>query len=168
MKALSVIFVSIYLASPVRAGDLEKKAIPPQRELSITEKKFLGKWAGSRAIYKWEIHRKADRTFEIAFVEPDPDRLIGTFKNYATGVWWIDGKEYKFEWTKWWGDEGDLGGLQTEILDSVEDDKVVTLSDDEKDPKNIELRTEKFKLQAWKLKPLEKADKPAHTTPDAP
>lgn len=45
---------------------------------------------------------------------------------------------------------------------------MVTLTDDDEDPKNIEVRTEKFKLSAWKLKPLKKqgeqqggADEPA-------
>ncbi|MGJ8697733.1 MAG: hypothetical protein ACSHYF_15550 [Verrucomicrobiaceae bacterium] len=172
MKTLLVIFTSFCVASLASAEDSEKKAMPPKRELSITEKKFLGKWSGSRSVYKWEIDRKADRTFEIAFVEPDPDRFLRTFKNYATGVWWIEGKEYKFEWTKWWGDEGDLGGLQTEIVDAVEDNKVITLSDDDEDPKNIEVRTEKFKLSAWKLKPLKQqgeqgsADQPA-TAPES-
>lgn len=161
MKKFLLIFGFVSIAAFTSAEDAGKKEIAPKGELNVFEKKFLGKWRGSRAAYKWEIHRKPDRTFEIAFVEPDPDRFLGTFKNYATGVWWIEGKEYKFEWTRWWGDEADFGGLQTELVDVVEDEKIVTLSEDDEDPKNIEVKTEKFKLSAWKLKPLKEAGEEA-------
>ncbi|MEM1085475.1 MAG: hypothetical protein AAGI48_15290 [Verrucomicrobiota bacterium] len=153
MKAL---FVSgLFLAAAATACSGEEEA--PDGPLNKSEKKFVGKWSGSRDVYKWEIHRKPDRTFEIAFIEPDPGRLFRTFKNYAVGVWWVDGKDYKFEWTEWWGDEGEFDGLITEPVKTIEADKIVTLTEDEEDPENVEVRVEEFKLPAWKHKPAKPA-----------
>jgi len=154
------------LAFFIRANEPEKQLeTVPNRDLNETEKKFVGKWSGSRAGYQWEIHRKADRTFEIAFIEPDPDRFLEKFQNYAVGVWWIEGKDYKFEWTQWWGDEGDFEGLMIEVVDTIEKDRVITLTDDDEDPKNIEVKVEKFKLSAWKHKPVKKKAEETTTAP---
>jgi len=127
----------------------------PDNKITEKEEKFVGMWKGSRSSYRWEIHRKKDRTFEIAFSEPDPENLIKRFKNYARGVWWIEGDEYKFAWNEWWGDEGDLGGIFVEPIKSIAEEKIITLTEDDVDPENVEIRVKEFTLSAWKLKPEE-------------
>ncbi|MEM0895349.1 MAG: hypothetical protein AAGJ79_00580 [Verrucomicrobiota bacterium] len=161
MKLRSFLFLTLVFSFHVIAADDKKKEAPPKGPLNETEKAFVGKWKGSRHNFHWEIERFPDRTFEIVFKEPDPDRLFRSFNNYAIGVWWIEGDEYKFEWTKWWGDDGDLGGITMEIIEKVEKNEVVTISDDDEgiDPNNVEIRVEKFKMLGWKLKPEEKKRK---------
>ena len=84
-----------------------------------------------------------------------------TPRNYAVGTWWIEGNENHFEWTKWWSDAGDFPGRQTERVMTMEDHKVVTLSEDGENADSVELRVEKFKLPAWKDNPREDAPKSA-------
>lgn len=169
MKSFLLILLLAVPALSGLAAEPEQAAKPPQGPLNETEEKFVGKWKGSRLDFKWEIHRKPDRSFEIAFTEPHPEQARTILSNYATGVWWIDGKDYHFEWTQWWGDEGDFAGLQTEPVDMVGKDRIVTLSDDEEDPRNIEVRVPAFKLDAWKLKPDgEKAEPAKEESPDEP
>ena len=138
------------------ASGAEPAAAPPGGALNETEEILVGKWAGARAGFQWEIHRKADRTFEIAFREPDPDNPGKMFRNAARGVWWVDGKDYHFEWRKWWGDEGDFSGLSTEVVAAAKKDRVVTLSVGDEEPENIELRVKQFQMPEWKLLPGDK------------
>lgn len=110
---------------------------------------------------RWEMIRKEDRTFEIAFSEPIEGTFFRRFRNYATGIWWIEGKKFHFEWQKWSGDDGDFSGVLVEEVKEVEEDRIVTLSPPENlyepddNPENVEVRVEKLIHPAWKLKPAE-------------
>lgn len=148
LAACSLLAPAILLAAEPAPG----KAVAPKGPLNASEQKLVGKWKGMRSVYRWEIERKADRTFEIAFSEPDPDDPKLLYENYATGVWWIEGDQYHFEWLNWKGDEGDFAGLITEVLDRVDADRVVTLTEGDDHPRNIETRVEKFVMKAWRFK----------------
>lgn len=152
MKLLYLLFLTPALCCAA------ENPLPPKAEepLNATEQIFVGKWKGSRLSFKWEIERKADRTFEIVLTEPDPFLPGGLFVVYARGVWWVKGNEYFYEWQKWSEEEEDLGGVVMEKVGRVEADRVLTLSEDEKDPNNIEVRVEKFSMPGWKLKPADK------------
>lgn len=153
MKLLLRAF-TVLLAAPLLAEQpAPAKAAVPKGPLNASEKTFVGKWKGMRSVYRWEIERKADRTFEMAFSEPDPGNPAVVFENYATGVWWIEVTRYHFEWLQWKGDEGDFAGLVTETLDRVDDGRVVTLTEDDDHPRNIETRVDKFVMKAWRLRP---------------
>jgi hypothetical protein len=154
MKTFLPILLFIFVLLPLHAEKAEEITPAPKGPLSEVEKKLVGKWKGTRLAYRWEIHRKDDRTFEIACSEPNPDNFAIRFSNYAVGVWWVEGEEYKFAWNEWWGEDGDLGGILVEKIKSVEADKVVTITeDDEQDPDNVEVRVEEFVSKDWKLKP---------------
>lgn len=134
-------------------GNVWKGALRPV-ELSETEGAFVGKWKGTRLDMVWEIERFSDRTFEIVIEEPDYEDSTIIYKNYAEGVWRIEGDYYYYEWVRWWGDEGDLGGEVFERVGSVSENKVITLSEeDEEDPENIEVRVDVFEMSIWNLKP---------------
>lgn len=124
-----------------------------RKPLNETEQAFVGKWAGERDVYKWEIERFADRTFEIVFREPDFEDPTIIYTNYAIGNWRVENNEYFFEWTRWYGDEGDFSGESMEPIKSVAPNEIITLSEGEDIPENVEVRVEVFKMQGWKLKP---------------
>jgi len=156
MIAMKSILTVLLLLAPSMLSAAEpeaEKAKVPQGPLNAMEKKFVGKWQGKRSFYQWEIERRADRTFEIAFVERDSDRPAHLYENWASGVWWIEDKQYYYEWKEWKGEEGDFSGVATELVDKVKDDMVVTLTEGEDDPRNIETRVKNFVMKAWRLKP---------------
>ncbi|MEO0448650.1 MAG: hypothetical protein AAF191_21505, partial [Verrucomicrobiota bacterium] len=134
-------------------GRLLPEPKPRTGPLLETEKPFVGKWMGFRGAYRWEILREEDRSFEIAFSEPDQRGSQRILKNYAVGTWWVDGDVYRYRWDRWWGDEGNFAGVFTEKIATVEAERVVTLSPREKIPENIEVRVEEFEMEAWTLKP---------------
>ena len=136
----------------VKGAAKESKA-----ELNGKEHAFVGKWSGSRDVYKWEIERFPDRRFEIAFQEPDLNDPKVIYNNYAVGTWRIEGDNYYFEWKKWYGDEGDFSGESMEPIKSLSLERVVTLSEGADEPYNVEVRVEVFKIKAWALKPKKSA-----------
>jgi len=149
MKALTLLLLVI--VSVAHAVTFTLTA--PTGPLNETELKFVGKWSGARANLKWEIIRSKDRSFELAFHEVDLNDPETLYTNYATGSWWISDGDYYFEWEDWLGDEGDFEGAVKEPIQSVSDDKIVTLTEDDPIPENIEVRVREFKLTAWEHKP---------------
>jgi len=129
------------------------KLSAPTGPLTPTERKLVGKWSGARINLKWEIQRFEDRSFELAFEEIDRDDPNTIYTNYAIGQWWAKNDNYYFEWENWWGDYGDFAGVIKEPIQSVSSDQVITLTEGDKIPENIESRVADFTLSGWKHKP---------------
>ncbi|WP_309387340.1 hypothetical protein [Cerasicoccus frondis] len=130
----------------------KESATPSVSDKALTEVEqvFVGKWKGSRADYQWEIERFPDRTFEIAMTEV----FEGVkYHNWGRGVWRCEDDVYYCDWQEWTGDEGDLGDEFSERIKSYSPKKIVTLTDDEIDPNNIEIKVTQFKMPEWDLKP---------------